>query len=127
MLAVDPSLRYLLGDHINPREVWTIQFQRKTWPNKLFSLKLKEGGSDYPYSLSCTLLGPVDVNYRHHTFPDSVQHWNGLNLLTKDNKRGKAYMGSTLRVSTVYIPGSFLLPVISNTMGVIFVDYAIST
>ena len=54
VLAVDPTLFYLLGDLVNPREVWTKleeQFQRKTWANKLhlrwrlFSPKLKEGGS----------------------------------------------------------------------------------
>ena len=54
VLAVDPSLLYLLGDPENPQTVWRKleeQFQRKTWSNKLqlrrklFSLKLKDGGS----------------------------------------------------------------------------------
>lgn len=52
VLAVEPSLLYLLGDPEDPKVVWTKleeQFQRKTWANKLqlrrklFSLKLKEG------------------------------------------------------------------------------------
>ena len=54
VLAVEPSLLYLVGDPEDPRVVWTKleeQFQRRTWANKLqlrrklFSLKLKEGGS----------------------------------------------------------------------------------
>ena len=54
VLAVDPSLLYLLGYPVDPRAVWTKleeQFQRKTWPNKLhlrrklFSMKLREGES----------------------------------------------------------------------------------
>ena len=54
VLAVEPSLLYLLGDPEDPMVVWKKleeQFQRKTWANKLqlrrklFSLKLKEGGS----------------------------------------------------------------------------------
>ena len=54
VLAVEPSLLYLLGDPEDPQVVWTRleeQFQRKTGSNKLqlrrklFSLKLKEGGS----------------------------------------------------------------------------------
>ncbi len=54
VLAVDPSLLYLLGDPENPQTVWRKleeQFQRKTWSNKLqlrrrlFSLELKDGGS----------------------------------------------------------------------------------
>ena len=52
VLAVDPSLLYLLGDPKDPRAVWQKleeQFQRKTWSNKLqlrrklYALKLKEG------------------------------------------------------------------------------------
>ena len=52
VLAVDPSLLYLLGDPEDPRAVWRKleeQFQRRTWSNKLqlrkklFALKLKEG------------------------------------------------------------------------------------
>ena len=54
VLAVDPSLLYLLGDPQDPVEVWRIlsdQFQAKTWANKLtlrrklFSLKLRENQS----------------------------------------------------------------------------------
>ena len=54
VLAVAPSLLYLLGDPEDPKVVWKKleeQFQRKTWANKLqlrrklFSLKLKESGS----------------------------------------------------------------------------------
>ena len=53
VLAVDPSLLYLLGDPQNPVDVWKIkdQFQKKTWANKLVlkrqlhSLCLKEGSS----------------------------------------------------------------------------------
>lgn len=54
VLAVEPSLLYLLGDPEDPMVVWKKleeQFQRKTWANKLhlrrklFSLKLKEGRS----------------------------------------------------------------------------------
>ena len=52
VLAVDPSLLYLLGDPKDPWAVWQKleeQFQRKTWSNKLqlrrklYALKLKEG------------------------------------------------------------------------------------
>ncbi len=38
VVAVDPSLLYLLGDPEDPQAVWTKleeQFQRKTWANKL--------------------------------------------------------------------------------------------
>ncbi len=51
---MDPSLLYLLWNPEHPQAVWTKleeQFQWKTWANKLhlrrklFSLKLKEGGS----------------------------------------------------------------------------------
>ena len=54
VLAVHPSLLYLLGNPEDPAEVWRKleeQFQRKTWSNKLqlrrklFSLKLEEGES----------------------------------------------------------------------------------
>ncbi len=47
VLAVDPSLLYLLGEPENPGAVWTRQFQRKTWANKLhmrrklYALRLK--------------------------------------------------------------------------------------
>ena len=54
VLAVDPSLLYLIGNSDDPAAVWKKleeQFQRKTWSNKLqlrrqlFSLKLKDGES----------------------------------------------------------------------------------
>lgn len=54
VLAVDPSLFYLLGEPEKPRTVWKRleeQFQRKTWTNKphlwrkLYALRPKEGGS----------------------------------------------------------------------------------
>jgi len=54
VLAVDPSLLYLLGDPNDPVTVWKKlenQFQKKTWCNKLelhrklYSLCLKDGGS----------------------------------------------------------------------------------
>ena len=54
VLAVDPSLLYLLREPEDPRAVWRKleeQFQRRTWSNKLqlrrklYGLKLKEGGS----------------------------------------------------------------------------------
>ncbi len=38
VLAVAPSLLYLLGDPVDPQAVWTRleeQFQQKTWANKL--------------------------------------------------------------------------------------------
>ena len=54
VLAVDPSLLYIVGNPEDPTVVWKRledQFQRKTWSNrlqlrrKLFSLKLREGQS----------------------------------------------------------------------------------
>ena len=54
VLAVDPSLLYLLGNLDDPAAVWKKleeQSQRKTWLDKLqlrrnlFSLKLKDGES----------------------------------------------------------------------------------
>ena len=54
VLAVQPSLLYLLGDPEDPVAVWKKlmdQFQKKTWANKLelrrklYSLRLKEGES----------------------------------------------------------------------------------
>ena len=55
VLSVDPKLLYLLGDPNDPQVVWnklSNQFQKKTWCNKLqlmrhrlFSLRLREGGS----------------------------------------------------------------------------------
>ena len=54
VLSVDLTLLYLVGDPMNPIEVWkklADQFQKKTWANKLhmrkklYSLRLQEGGS----------------------------------------------------------------------------------
>ena len=54
VLTVQPSLLYLIGDPEDPSEVWQkleIQFQKRTWANKLqlrrkpFSLRVKEGDS----------------------------------------------------------------------------------
>lgn len=54
VLAVDPSLLYMLGNPEDPAEVWKKledQFQKKTWSNKLqlrrklFALKLRDGES----------------------------------------------------------------------------------
>ena len=54
VLAVEPSLLYLLGDPKDPAEVWqklADQFEKKSWANKLslrrklYSLKLKENES----------------------------------------------------------------------------------
>ena len=54
VISADPLLLYILGEPKDPVEVWTAlseQFDRKTWANKLelrrrlFSLKLKKGGS----------------------------------------------------------------------------------
>lgn len=64
MLAVDPSLLYLLGpDPTDPVAVWKAlsnQFQRKTWANKLdlkwklFSMRLGEGSSMQDHLKSMT-------------------------------------------------------------------------
>ena len=54
VLAVDPSLLYMLGDPQDPAEVWnklSEQFEKKSWANKLalrrklYSLRLKESES----------------------------------------------------------------------------------
>ncbi len=51
VLAVDPSLLYLLGEPENPGSGWTRLEEQKTWANKLhmrrklYALRLKEGGS----------------------------------------------------------------------------------
>ena len=58
VLAVDPSLLYLIGDPENPKTVWeklSGQFQKKTWANKLslrkklFTMKLSDSGSMREY------------------------------------------------------------------------------
>ena len=58
VLAVDPSLLYLIGDPKDPRAVWqklSGQFQIKTWANKLslrkklFTMKLSDSGSMREY------------------------------------------------------------------------------
>ena len=54
VLAMDPSLLYLIGDHKEPKDVWMKlenHFQKKTWANKLelrrklSACRLKEGKS----------------------------------------------------------------------------------
>ena len=63
VLAVDPSLLYMLGNPQDPTVVWNKleeQFQRKTWSNKLqlrrklFSLKLKQGESVHEHTKAMT-------------------------------------------------------------------------
>jgi len=58
VLAVDPSLLYLIGDPEDPRAVWqklSGQSQKKTWANKLslrkklFTMKLSDSGSMREY------------------------------------------------------------------------------
>ena len=58
VLAVDPSLLYLIGDPEDPAAVWrklSGQFQKKTWANKLslrkklFTMKLGDSGSMREY------------------------------------------------------------------------------
>ena len=58
VLAVEPSLLYLLGDPEDPVAVWkrlSGQFQKKTWANKLnlrkklFTMKLSDSGSMKEY------------------------------------------------------------------------------
>ena len=58
VLAVHPSLLYLLGDPVDPAAVWkklSGQFQKKTWANKLslrkrlFTMKLSDSGSMREY------------------------------------------------------------------------------
>ena len=58
VLAVDPSLLYLLGDPVDPAAVWkklSGQFQKRTWANKLslrkrfFTMKLSDSGSMKEY------------------------------------------------------------------------------
>ena len=58
VLAIDPSLLYLVGDPVDPAAVWNKlsgQFQKKTWANKLslrkklFSMKLSDSGSMNEY------------------------------------------------------------------------------
>ena len=63
VLAIDPSLLYLIGDPDNPINVWkklADQFQKKTWSNKLqlrrklYALCLKEGESVQEHVKSMT-------------------------------------------------------------------------
>lgn len=58
VLAIDPSLLYLIGDPEDPAAVWkklSGQFQKKTWANKLnlrkklFTMKLSDSGSMREY------------------------------------------------------------------------------
>ena len=63
VLAIEPSLLYLIGDPESPVTVWrklADQFQKKTWANKLalrrklFSLRLKDGDSIQDHVKSMT-------------------------------------------------------------------------
>ena len=58
VLAIDPSLLYIIGDPEDPAAVWrklSGQFQKKTWANKLslrkklFTMKLGDSGSMREY------------------------------------------------------------------------------
>ena len=58
VLAIDPTLLYLVGDPVDPEAVWkklSGQFQKKTWANKLalrkklFSMKLRDSASMTEY------------------------------------------------------------------------------
>ena len=58
VLAVDPSLLYLIGEPVDPTVVWQKlagQFQKKTWANKLclrkrlFTMKLSDAGTVREY------------------------------------------------------------------------------
>ena len=58
VLAIDPSLLYLVGDPVDPAAVWKTlsgQFQKKAWANKLslrkklFTMKLGDSGSMSEY------------------------------------------------------------------------------
>ena len=58
VLAIDPSLLYLVGDPVDPADVWKKlyeQFQKKTWANKLclrkklFTMKLSDSVSMTEY------------------------------------------------------------------------------
>ena len=71
VLAVDPSLLYLLREPEDPRAVWRKleeQFQRRTWSNKLqlrrklYGLKLKEGGSVNEHIKRCLLFCGTERN-----------------------------------------------------------------
>jgi hypothetical protein len=62
---MEPSLLYLIGDPVDPVEVWTKlenQFQKKTWANKLelrrklYSLRLKDGESVHAHIKALTEL-----------------------------------------------------------------------
>ena len=63
VLAVDPSLLYLIGDPEDPKVVWeklSGQFQKKTWANKLslrkrlVTMKLSDSGSMREYGKKMT-------------------------------------------------------------------------
>ena len=67
VLAVEPSLLYLIGDPEDPVAVWNKlegQFQKKTWANKLelrrklYSLRLKDGESVHEH------ISDYDRNFR---------------------------------------------------------------
>ena len=65
VLSMEPSLLYLIGDPVDPVEVWTKlenQFQKKTWANKLelrrklYSLRLKDRESVHAHIKALTEL-----------------------------------------------------------------------
>ena len=68
VLAVDPSLLYLLGDPEDPAAVWkklSGQFQKKTWANKLsrrkklFTMKLSDSGSMREHIKKMAIAEPI--------------------------------------------------------------------
>ena len=96
VLAVEPSLLYLLGEPKDPKTVWDIlqgQFQKKTWANKLclrrklYRLKLGEGESVHEHIKELTetfndlsLLGDkiTDEDSVVHllaSLPDCTEYW----------------------------------------------------
>ena len=84
VLNVDSTLLYLIGDPVDPVEVWEKlqdQFQRKTWANKLslrrklYSLKLKEDGSVQDHIKSMVeIVDALSVMGDHVEEEDRVVH-----------------------------------------------------
>ena len=104
VLAVEPSLLYLIGDPEDPVVVWKKlqdQFQKKTWANKLVlqrklhSLQLKDGESVQHHIKAMTdlfnelpIVGDMiededRVVYLLASLPDSLAHWLLLSKLMK--------------------------------------------
>ena len=60
VLAMEPSLLYLIGDPNDPVAIWKGQFQKKTWANKLelrgklYSLQLSDGESVHTHRKATT-------------------------------------------------------------------------